>query len=399
MLFTYKGLENGKPVKGNAEAENEQKVIEYLKSKEITIVSVTPKQSGISLTGDISLGKVSFNDVVDFTRQLSIMLSAGLSIVDSLDILKKQSTNKTVLKLINDIDDDVRSCLSFSSALKRHGNTFGNLYIALVRAGEASGKLDEILIKLADTLEKRRTFQGKVKGALVYPAVIVVAMVVVMFILMSFVVPQLLTLYKNFAIELPLPTKILIGISGIFQSFWWLILIISVVGIIAVKNYSRTKAGREFFDTFVLHIPIISNVIKVSALVNSTRTLAILVQSGVSILDSLDIVVDSTNNVIYQEAFRHIRSKVEKGDTLGKSLESEGIFPPILVQMASVGEQTGHLDETLTHLSNYFENESEAAIKALTTLIEPAVLVVLGICVGFIAIAIITPIFSLSNAV
>lgn len=398
MLFSYKGLQNDAPVKGTIETENEGKVVEYLKSKNITIVSVERKGTGINFGSDALFAHVTFNDVVNLTRQLSIMLSAGLSIVDSLDILKKQVGNKAVVKLVSEIDDDVRSGMSFSSALKRHGNTFGTLYIALVKAGEASGKLDAILLKLADGLERQRTFRGKVKGALIYPAVIVVAMVMLMFIMMTFVVPQLLELYKNFNTTLPLPTLILIAISGFFQSFWWLMIIIVTGGILALRNYFRTKKGRESADAITLRLPIIKNIIKISALVNSTQTLAILTQSGVSILDSLDIVIESTNNVIYQESFRRIRQKVEKGETLGKSLESEGIYPPILVQMTAVGEQTGHLDETLMHLANYFENESEMAIKALTTLIEPAILVVLGVAVGFLVIAVIMPIFSLSSA-
>lgn len=399
MLFSYKGLQNDTPVKGTIETENETKVVEYLRSKNITILSIEKKKAGLSLNNDALFAHVSFNDVVNLTRQLSIMLSAGLSVVDSLDILKKQVGNPAVVKLVSEVDDDVRSGMSFSSALKRHGNTFGTLYIALVKAGEASGKLDEILLKLAEGLERRRAFQGKVKGALIYPAVIVVAMIVVMFIMITFVVPQLLELYKNFDAALPLSTVILLKVSGFFQSYWWLMIAATMLTAFFIRSYLKTKKGLETIHALTLRIPVVKNVIRISALVNSTQTLAILTQSGVSILDSLDIVVESTNNVVFQESFKRIRQKVEKGDTLGKSLESEGIYPPILVQMTTVGEQTGHLDDTLMHLANYFESESEAAIKALTTLIEPTILAVLGVAVGFIVIAIITPIFSLSNAV
>ncbi len=399
MLFSYKGLQNDTPVKGTIETENETKVVEYLRSKNITILSIERKRAGLSLNNESLFAHVSFNDVVNLTRQLSIMLSAGLTVVESLDILKKQVGNPAVVKLVSEIDDDVRSGMSFSSALKRHGNTFGTLYIALVKAGEASGKLDEILLKLAEGLERRRAFQGKVKGALIYPAVIVVAMIVVMFIMITFVVPKLLELYKNFDAALPLSTVILLKVSGFFQAYWWLMIVIAMLVLFLIRGYLKTKKGLETMHALTLKIPIVNNVIRISALVNSTQTLAILTQSGVSILDSLDIVVESTNNVVFQESFKRIRQRVEKGDTLGKSLESEGIYPPILVQMTTVGEQTGHLDDTLKHLANYFESESEAAIKALTTLIEPAILAVLGVAVGFIVIAIITPIFSLSNAV
>lgn len=265
-------------------------------------------------------------------------------------------------------------------------------------SGEASGKLGEILLRLADNLEKEREFKSKLKGALVYPVIIVIGMFAVMFIMVTFVLPKLLGLYKDFNVELPLSTKILIGISGFSTKFWPLILVLVAVGFYSAKKYLETKAGKNFFDKFVLKLPIFGNIISISALVESTRTLAILITAGISILDALSIVVDSTSNSVYKQAFLTVSQKVEKGQSMGVALEQEGIFPPILVQMSQVGEQTGNLDDTLLRLSKYFEIESEMATKTMTTLIEPVILVVLGVGVGFLVMSVITPIYNLTNS-
>ncbi|OGK15582.1 hypothetical protein A3H80_03700 [Candidatus Roizmanbacteria bacterium RIFCSPLOWO2_02_FULL_37_19] len=398
MNYKYKAIKEGKTVSGIIEAESEEKAIAYLRSSNVVILSIGSKSKPIFDSFRSIFSKVSFTDIVDFTRQLSIMLNSGLTIIDSLDILKKQTKKTAYAKLIYEIDDDVRAGMSFSNALKRHPQLFNNLYISLVKAGEASGKLDEILNKLSSNLEQQRTFRSKIKSAMVYPAVVILAMLVVMFIMITFVIPKLLEIYKDFDVELPPPTIFLIAVSDFFQKFWLLVIIGFFASISLFFRYYRSRIGRKFIDQIMLRVPLINKVIKISALVDTTRTLSILIGAGVSILEALDIITETTSNVIYQEALRNIRLNIEKGETLGRSLDETGIFPPILVQMTSVGEQTGHLDETLGHLANYFESESEIAIKALTTLIEPAILIVLGIGVGFVVIAVITPIFSLSSS-
>ncbi len=398
MKFSYTALDKGKTIKGTYDAENQQKLVEYLKTKGMTVLSVTQNKPSPIDTYKATLSKVTFDDVVDFTRKVAMMLNAGLTIIDALEILKKQTDKPSLTILINQIDQDVRAGSSLSTALMRHRGAFNNLYIALIRAGEASGKLDEIMIKLADNLDKARAFRGKIRGALVYPALIIVAMFIVMFVMVTFVIPQLLNLYKDFDIDLPITTVILIGISGFFQKTWPLI-IGGVFGLsILFKRYIGTKTGKRAFDVLLLKIPVVNNVIRMSALVDSTRTLSILIASGVSILDGLSIVVDTTGNMIYQEAFQKVYTDVEKGAAMGKALEDTGVFPPILVQMASVGEQTGNLDDTLLRISKYFEMESELAVKAMTTLIEPAILLVLGVFVGFLVMSVITPIYNLTNS-
>ena len=398
MFFKYKALKGTKAIENKIEAANSAAVIDYLQKNDyfpIWIKEIKEETPGFfsSFTD-----KVNFNDVVDFTRQVAIMLNAGLTLIDALDILKKQITKISLKKLINDIDTKIRAGESFSSALKKYPNNFSNLYIALVRSGEASGKLGEILIRLADNLEKEREFKSKLRGALIYPIIVVVGMVIVMFVMVTFVVPKLLNLYKDFNITLPWTTLLLISISNFSVRFWPLIIFGTAAGWYFLGRYLKTKSGKEYFDRLVLRLPVFGNIIKISSLVDATRTLSILINAGVSILEALAIIIDTTGNVVYKNAFTNVSSSVEKGQSLGMSLEQEGIFPPILVQMSQVGEQTGNLDDTLMRLSKYFEMESEISIKTMTTMIEPIILLVLGFGVGFLVMSVITPIYNLTSS-
>lgn len=399
MQFKYKAIKDNKTIVKKITADNEEAVITYLKKNNYFPVEVK-KLGAISDQGSFSkiFDKVSFNDIVDLTRQVAIMLNAGLTLIDSFGILKKQMTKASLLKLLKSLDAEIRQGNPLSSALKKYPQHFSNLYIALVKSGEASGKLAEILLKLAENLEKEREFKGKLKGAMIYPAIVVTAMILVMFIMVTFVVPQLLGLYKDFDVELPVTTKILMAISSFSVKFWPIIVGATVGGVILLQRYLKTKKGKFVFDKLLLSAPVLGNVVKKSSLVNVTRTLSILIGSGVSILNALNIVIETTDNMVYQNAFAMIYKKVEKGQSLGTALEQEEIFPPILVQMSQVGEQTGHLDDTLMRLSKYFEMESELATKALTTLIEPAILIVLGGGVGFLVMSVITPIYNLTSA-
>jgi type IV pilus assembly protein PilC len=398
MQFQYRALKGTKIISKKIEAEDQKDVVEFLRKNDYFPIEVKEVRAAEIIFFSNLVNKPSFSDIVDFTRQVAIMLNAGLTIVDSLDIIKKQVTKPALKKIITDIDNDIKSGNSFSSALQKYRGIFSNLYIALVKSGEASGKLSEILLKLSDNLEKEREFKGKLKGAMIYPVLVISAMFVVMFIMITFVVPKLLNLYKDFNISLPATTQILITISSFSAKFWPLIIGAVFVGITAFKKYADTKAGKHSIDSLMLRLPVINNVIKIASLVDSTRTLSILIGSGVSILDGLAIVIDTTDNSIFHDSFVNIKRKVEKGQSLGVSLQQEEIFPPILVQMVLVGEQTGHLDDTLMRMSRYFEMESEIAIKALTTLIEPMILVFLGLGVGFLVLSVITPIYNLTSS-
>ncbi|HLC94543.1 MAG TPA: type II secretion system F family protein [Patescibacteria group bacterium] len=399
MKFSYKAVKNGRTVSGIIEATDETRVNQYLKQENLLVVAIRPKGSTFLRFLLPLIERVSFSDVVNLTRQLAIMLNAGLTLINCLDILKKQITKPSLRKVITRIDDDIRSGTSFSNSLKKFGHLFSPLYISLIKAGEASGKLDEVLLRLSENLEKKRLLIGKIKGALVYPAVLIVGMFTVIFIMITFVVPKMLEIYENFDAELPPLTMILISISSFFQKFWPLVLIAIAILIVLGLNFVKTPQGKRLFDNLVFKIPIINNVLKISFLVDTTRTFSILVGSGVSILDTINIVKETSSNSIYRGAFANIYKKIEKGESLGRSFDEEGIFPPILVQMVAVGEESGHLDETLMRISTYFEAESEMAIKAMTTLIEPVILVILGFAVGFIVFAVITPIYDLTSSI
>ena len=395
MKFFYKALQNDKIVKGKIEADKEEEVLLFLKNKGLFLIESKKERKS---TFNIFFDRINFSDIVNFTRQIAIMINAGLTLIEALDILKKQTTKESLKKMIIDIDQEIKAGNSFSTALKEHSQHFSHLYISLVRSGEASGKLAEILLKLAENLEKEREFKGKIKGALIYPVIIIIAMLGVMFIMITFVLPRLLNLYKDFNIDLPATTKFLIFVSSFMTKFWPIVLGGIFLSAVIIKNYLKTKEGKLFYDSTLLKLPVINNVIKISSLVDITRTLSILIGAGVSILESLNIVRETSDNLVYQKAFENIYKKVEKGLSLGVAMEEEEIFPPILVQMAQVGEQTGHLDDTLGRISRYFEMESELAVKAMTTLIEPAILVFLGLGVGFLVMSVITPIYNLTSS-
>lgn len=397
MLFKYRALKNNKIIENKIEADSRFSVVEYLQKNDFFPIEITEVKDSSSFT-TLFNNLISFSDIVDFTRQISMMVNAGLTLVESLTILKKQATKPLLIKLIDDILETVKGGGSFSQALKKYPKYFSNLYIALIKSGEASGQLDKIMLKLADNLEKEREFKSKLKGALIYPVIILIGMAVVVFIMITFVIPKLLSLYKDFNVDLPLSTKILIAVSNFFVNFWPLILIVIGLIVFLFNSYFKSKSGRYYFDKYILKVPVIGRVISISSLVDLTRTLAILIGAGVSILDALSIVIETTDNVIYQQSFQNILKKVEKGQTLGSALDEEKIFPPILVQMTLVGEETGNLDDTLLRLSKYFEMESEIATKTMTTLIEPLILVVLGVGVGFLVMSVITPIYNLTSS-
>jgi type II secretory pathway component PulF len=396
MQYIYRALKGEKTVNGKIEANTVDEAVSLLKAGGYFPIEVKAESKSSSSLASL-MDRVSFADVVNFTRQLSIMLNAGITVVEAFDIFKKQTTKPSLAKMIDTLDKDVRGGVPFSTALKKHPEHFSRLYISLVKAGEASGKLNDILLNLATNLEKQRELRGKITGALLYPSILIVGMFIVIFIIMTFVVPQLLSLYNDLDAELPLSTKIITGISGFLQTYWLLVLGMVGVGGYMLWNFVKSPQGKQMFDKAILKVPVLNNVLIQSMLVDTTRAISILVGAGVSILDALDIAREASTNIEFRKAFTRVAAKVEKGFSLGNSLKEETLFPPLIVQMAVVGERTGHLDETMGKISSYYEIESEIAIKSMTTLIEPAILVILGITVGFIIFSVITPIYSLTS--
>jgi len=396
-FFSYKAFSSdGKEVRGMVEGAGEEQAVRLLKEKQLVVVSLS--QTGESpLTGVMArFQRVGFSDIVNFTRQLSTMITAGLSLPQSLSILREQATNPEFQKVILDIEHQIVGGGNLADALAKYPTYFSSIYISLVRAGESSGLMDKVLTRLAETMENQREFNNKVQGAMIYPAIIVVGMIIVVGVMMVVVVPKLTDLYKDFGIELPLSTQILINISNFAIRFWWLMIIGAVAGFSGFQKWKATAMGERIIDTYYLKIPILGNLQKKVILVEFTRTLAMLLSAGIHILDALKILKNSLGNVLYRDAIDDIGKKVEKGFTLGDTFQSHKEFPPIVSQMMKVGEETGKMDDTLLKLSIYFQSETENLVKGLTTAIEPIIMVFLGVGVGFIVISVITPIYNLT---
>jgi len=398
-FFKYKAYGgDGKEASGLVEAATKDDAVKLLKEKQLLIVSLAETQRspvGGALT---KIQKIKFSDVVNFTRQLSTMVTAGLSIPDALGILKVQTNNPIFSELLGDVERKIIGGGNLGDALSQYPQHFSEIYISLVRAGEASGQLDKVLGQLADTLEGEREFRNKVVGALIYPAIIVIAMVVVVIVMMVVVMPRLTDLYKDFEIELPWSTKLLIGMSNFFIKDWWLLALIIAGGVYGFNRWKKTEMGQYTIDSLILKVPVFGPLQQKTILVEFTRTLAMLLGAGIHVLDALKILKGSMNNVLFRLAIEDIGKKVEKGFPLGDMFAAHKEFPPIVSQMVKVGEETGKIDETLKKISTYFQVEVEGMIKGLTTAIEPIIMVLLGVGVGFIVISVITPIYSLTSA-
>jgi type II secretory pathway component PulF len=396
-FFKYKAISpNGKPTVGLVEAADNEQAAKLLKEKQLFVISLAEtSENAISSRLD-KFQKVSFNDIVNFTRQLSTMVVAGLSIPDSLNILHTQTPNVLLARVLSDIERTIVGGGNLGDALSKYPQYFSPIYISLVRAGEASGMLDKVLEQLADTLEVQREFRGKVVGALIYPAIIVVGMVIVVIIMMIVVMPKLTDLYKDFGIELPFTTQLLIGLSNFIIHGWWLMILIIAGAVYGFSRWKKSEIGAYAIDTITLKIPLFGELQKKTILVEFTRTLAMLLGAGIHILDALKILKGSLNNVLYRNAIEDISKRVEKGFPLADTFASHKEFPPIVSQMLRVGEETGKIDDTLLKLSRYFQTETENIVKGLTTAIEPIIMVILGLGIGFIVFSVITPIYNLT---
>ncbi len=398
MVFRYSGKDTqGIIVKGLVEAVGEKQAIGLLRSQEIYVISLQLVKKSIFSELQFKFSKVSFNNIVIFTHQLSTMISAGLTLTDAMSILKVQSSNPALAKMVSNILTEIEGGSSFAQALSKYPDQFSAIYVALVRAGEASGKLDEIIHRLAANLEKQREFRGKTKGALIYPVIILIGMLGVMTLMMIFVVPQLTSLYQEFGTDLPFTTRLMIKTSNLFVNFKFFIPVIIAGVVLLYRSWKKTNSGQHILDQFQFRLPVWGNLKKQMVLTEFSRTLGVLVGAGIPILKSLEIVSGSLASITYRDDLSKVAVQVEKGYPLGVPITQNANFPPILGQMITVGEETGKLDETLLKISEYFESETELGIKTLTTAMEPLIMVVLGVGVGFVVISILMPIYSLTS--
>ncbi len=381
--------------KGVVEAQSLASAATVLREQEMVIIEL--HEIGTNSSMFAFSNKVKFDDVVNFTRQLSTMIGAGLPITDALSILQVQAPPVLQSK-ISQILRNIEGGSTFADALASHEDVFSKVYIALIRAGEAAGVMDTILTRLADNLEAEREFRSKTKGALIYPVIVLIGMTIVGMVMMVFVLPKLTAMYQDFDAELPAITKGLISLSNFMRDYWYVMIGGFAASIWGLRLWKKTKSGAIAIDQGTLKIPIYGKIRLMVMMSEFSRTLALLVSAGVSLVESLTIVKDVVDSVILRDALIVIAKDVEKGNPLAISLAKHPTFPMIVSQMIAVGEQTGKLDEILNRVAVYFEVESEHAIKNLSTAMEPLIMIILGIGVGFLIVAIIVPIYNLTSA-
>jgi type IV pilus assembly protein PilC len=344
-------------------------------------------------------GKVKMRDIVIFTRQFATMISAGLPLVQALDILAKQTENKTLVSVVRQVLFDVESGNTVADALGKHPKAFSSLYVNMVAAGEAGGVLDTILNRLATFLEKTEALIRKVKGAMIYPSVILLVAIGAVIIMLLFVIPTFENMFASVNLTLPLPTRIVIGLSKLLQNFWWAMAGTIGAAVFVLKRYYATPPGKLAIDKFMLRVPVIGDVLRKSAVSRFTRTLGTLISSGVSILEGLEITARTAGNRVVQDSIMESRASIAGGETISAPLAKSGVFPPMVTSMIAVGESTGNLDEMLQKIADFYDDEVDVAVSGLLALLEPMMIVFLGVAVGGMIMAMYLPIFDMVNAV
>lgn len=402
-LFKYKAVDGSNAeVAGEIEAANEKLAATLLRERglrpfelsEVTVNALTKL-----LGRGRRKGKIKASDLMTFTRQLATLIEAGLPLLRALAVLTEQSENPALRRIIEEIKNAVQGGASFSDALGNYPKVFSKLYVSMVRAGEVGGVLEVVLDRLAGFAEKDAALMAKVKSAMIYPIIMVVVAVVVITILMAFVIPQFTELFGSMGATLPLPTIILIEISNFVKDFWWLIFG-GIAGLyFGSQAFFRTEQGERWRDTMVLKLPIFGELTRKMVTARFTRTLGTLLQSGVPILQALAIVKDTTGNVVIGDAMDEVAAAVTEGEPLAAPLHRMGVFAPMVTNMIAVGEETGALDRMLVRIADNYDMIVEEAVKGLTSLMEPALIVFMGITVGFIVMALFLPLFELGSAV
>jgi type IV pilus assembly protein PilC len=386
---------------GSIEGHSEQLVVATLREMGYVPVSVTAKNKS-KLGTDVKVGgskKVDPRAVVIFSRQLATMVDAGLTLIRSLGILANQTESPVMAEVIREMRGDIERGLSFSQAISKHPKVFPEVYIAMVRSGEAGGMIDEVLARLATTLEKQLELRRRVKSAMSYPVAVGGIIVLVVSAMLIFIVPMFETMFIDLGGTLPLPTRILLMASGFLTGSWWLIMLVGIGGWFGLKRWRATPNGRLAFDAFKLRMPIAGQVVSKTAIARFSQTLGALVRSGVSIMEALDIVAGTAGNAVIAKAVAEAREQVRVGESLSVALMRHKVFPDMVVQMMAVGEETGALDSMLEKIGEFYDAEVSATVDALTSLIEPLLMVIMGVTVGGMVVALYMPMFQIINLV
>jgi len=396
FTYTARAL-NGDLRTATIDAPSRDEVVAQLRRQRLNVVKID--EAAQAANKKKSGGKISMRDVVIFTRQFSTMINAGLPLVQALDILAKQSENKALKDVTRAVVFDVESGHTVADALRKHPRAFTDLYVNMVAAGEAGGILDTILMRLATFLEKNDALVRKVKGAMIYPGVIMSVAAIAIVVLLLFVIPVFEKMFESVGMPLPLPTRVVISMSRFLQSYWWLVIGGFMAAGWSLKKYYATSDGKLAIDKMLLKMPVLGDVLRKSAVSRFTRTLGTLIGSGVSILDGLEITAKTAGNRVIQDAIMESRASIAGGETISAPLQKSQVFPPMVISMIAVGEQTGGLDEMLSKIADFYDEEVDAAVSGLLSLMEPVMIVFLGVVVGGMVVAMYLPIFDMMNAV
>jgi type IV pilus assembly protein PilC len=386
---------------GELTLDTQDEVLAALRKKRIIITSVREKPRDIKFSLPKIGSGVSTRDLAIFTRQFATMINAGLPLVQCLDILSKQTEKEDFRAVIAQTMRDVEAGTTLAEALakKENNKVFDELFVNMVEAGEAGGILDDILQRLATFIEKAEALKRKIQGAMVYPAVVMTVACLATAFMLIFIIPTFARMFTAFGGDLPLPTKIVMGLSSFLRSYWWVMLGGIVGTIVMIRRYYSTEQGHMQIDKLLLRVPVLGDVIRKGAVARFTRTLGTLISSGVPILTGLEITARTAGNRVVQEAIMAARASIREGETISAPLKQSNVFPPMVVQMISVGEETGALDDMLTRIADFYDSEVDTAVDALTSLIEPVMIVFMGAVVGGMVIAMYLPMFKLINVV
>ena len=391
---------SGRLIEGRLEAEDQQLVVAKLREMGYVPLSISASaRSRLSMEIKLKREKVGLKDVAVFSRQLATMINSGLTILRALAILGEQTESTALAAIIIQLKTDIERGLSLSQAVARHPDVFPPVYLSMIRAGESGGVLDDVMMRLATTLEKQLELRGKIKSAMSYPIAVAGIVVIIVTAMLLFVVPMFEGMYRDLHGTLPLPTRVLIEASGLLTKVWWLLAILVVAGLFVFRRWVATPSGRLIFDHFKLRLPVFGLLMHKTSLARFTRTFASLTRSGVPIMESFDIVGQTSGNAVVSAAVADARDRIRLGESVASSLSGHDVFPAMVVQMIAVGEETGAMDEMLEKIADFYDREVEATVDSLTSLIEPLLMVFMGLSVGGMVVALYMPMFQIINLV
>jgi type IV pilus assembly protein PilC len=394
--YAYKVRDrSGNLVTGTLVADNERLVLERLREMGYTPLEVGKEKKGLNFEINLKAQKIKLKEVAIFSRQFATMVNSGLPILRALSILSDQVSNKELAKTLVSVRNDVEQGSSLSVAMAKFPKAFNELYIAMVKSGETGGMLDDVLLRLADVLEREVHLRQKIKSAMTYPVAVVALVVLIMSAMLLFVVPQFKNIYTQLGGTLPLPTRVLLMASDAVKKYWYIIIIMAFVFVFLFRRYKKTESGRATLDALKLKVPIFGSLFQKTALSRFSSTAGMLLRSGVPILQALDIVADTVNNKVMSRAVVDVQASVREGESIAKPLSRHAVFPPMVVQMLAVGEETGQVDTMLDKVAKFYDQEVEASVDALTSLIEPLLIAIIGGAVGAAVIALYMPMFNI----